>query len=62
VKELIQEQLTTENAVKELKEILENPDRKLQIQQDYSSLKKLLNQGGHASVNAAKSIYHFLQN
>jgi lipid-A-disaccharide synthase len=62
VKELIQEELTTENAVKELKEILENPGRKLQIQQDYSALKKLLNQGGHASANAAKSIYQFLQN
>ena len=62
VKELIQDDLTTENAVKELKEILDNPARKLQIQQDYISLKRLLSQGGHASANAAKSIYHFLQN
>jgi len=62
VKELIQDELTSKNAVKELKDILNNPDRKLQIQRDYTALKKLLNQGGHASANAAKSIYHFLQN
>ena len=62
VKELIQNELTRENAVKELKDILNNPTRKLQIQQDYTALKKLLNQGGHASANAAKSIYQFLQN
>ena len=62
VKELIQDELTRENAVRELKEILENPDRKVQIQQDYVALKKLLNQGGRASANAAKSIYNFLHN
>jgi lipid-A-disaccharide synthase len=62
VKELIQDELTPKNAVKELKEILENPERKLQIQQDYAALKRLLNKGGNASANAAKSIYAFLQN
>ena len=62
VTELIQDKLTTQNTVRELKEILDNPDRKLQIQQDYVALKKLLRQGGQASANAAKIIYHFLQN
>jgi len=62
VKELIQEELTVDNATKELRDILENPQRKFQIQQDYAALKKLLSQGGQASSNAAKSIYHFLQN
>ena len=62
VKELIQEDLTVDNATKELRDILENPQRKFQIQQDYAALKKLLSQGGQASTNAAKSIYHFLQN
>ena len=62
VKELIQEELTVDNATKELRDILENPQRKFQIQQDYAALKKLLSQGGQASSNAAKSIYQFLQN
>ncbi len=62
VKELIQDQLTTQNAITELKEVLDNPERKLQIQQDYTALKRLLHKGGHASANAAKSIYQFLQN
>jgi lipid-A-disaccharide synthase len=60
VKELIQQELNTENAVRELKEILDNPGKKLQIQQDYAALKHLLSKGGHASANAARSIYQFL--
>jgi lipid-A-disaccharide synthase len=61
VTELIQSDLTVENVVRELREIIQNPERKKQIQQDYLALKKLLGAGGKASGNAAKSIYNFLQ-
>jgi hypothetical protein len=39
VKELIQHEMTAENCIKELKDVLENPQRKQQLQKDYSSLK-----------------------
>ncbi len=60
VKELIQEELTVENCVKELHELLENPQRKQQVQSDYNNLKALLSLGGNASANAAKIIYDFV--
>jgi len=61
VKELIQSDLTVENLVRELNDILKNPERKKQLAQDYLALKKLLSLGGKASGNAAKVIYNFLQ-
>lgn len=61
VKELIQHEMTTENCIKELKELLENPARKQQLQQDYFKLKNLLLQGGNASSNAASIIYEFVK-
>ena len=61
VKELIQNEMNTENCMKELKNLLENPSRKQQLQEDYSSLKKLLSEGGHASANAAEIIYAFVK-
>lgn len=60
VKEFIQENLTAENLKKELTELLTNRKRQQQIEKDYFTLKNLLKQGGNASANAAKSIYHFL--
>ncbi len=60
VKELIQDQLTVANVIKELRSILEDPERKRQINQDYLTLKKYLSKGGHASSNAAKSIHNYL--
>jgi lipid-A-disaccharide synthase len=60
VKELIQDELTTENCIKELKDLLENPDRKEQLRQDYEALRQLLSQGGNASANAAKLIFDFV--
>lgn len=60
VKELIQHDLTPENCSRELKEILHNPVKQQQLSADYSELKKLLSKGGHASANAAKSIYSFI--
>jgi lipid-A-disaccharide synthase len=62
VKELIQGELTVSNLVRELRDLLENTERKRQIQIDYVALKKLLSKGGHASANAAKIIYQFVQN
>ncbi len=61
VKELIQHELTVENLVRELNLLLKDNNRKMQLQKDYSDLKKLLGAGGHASSNAAKSIYRFLR-
>jgi lipid-A-disaccharide synthase len=61
VKELIQDELTPENCIAELKDLLENPIRKKQLESDYQRLKKLLSEGGHASSNAAKIIVDFLQ-
>jgi lipid-A-disaccharide synthase len=61
VKELIQDKLTVDNISKELKNLLENPERKEKLRQDYDRLKDILGKGGHASSNAAKSVYDFLQ-
>lgn len=61
VKELIQDELTVTNVSAALKEILENPQKQLQLRQDYQQLKKVLTAGGDASANAAKSIYDFLE-
>ncbi len=61
VKELIQEQLTENNLSNELKKILYDVDKQLQMKEDYVALKNLLSQGGNASANAASSIYVFLQ-
>ena len=56
VKELIQNEMTVENCIRELKELLENPTCQQQVQQDYAGLKNLLSQDGNASVNAAKIV------
>lgn len=61
VKELIQNEMTTENCIKELKDLLENSQRKKQMQEDYQRLIKLLSEGGPASLNAAKIIYEFVK-
>lgn len=61
VKELIQDEMTTKNCIKELKDLLENEGRKQQLQKDYTTLKNLLLQGGNASANAAKIIYDFVK-
>jgi len=59
VKELIQDDLTPENLKKELADLLFNPARIAQLQEDYAELRKKLSEGGHASANAAKSIVAF---
>jgi lipid-A-disaccharide synthase len=60
VKELIQDELTVGNLRLELEELFNNPSKKAELQQDYSNLKSLLGQGGHASANAAKIIVAWL--
>lgn len=60
VKELIQDELTVENLQHELNELLNNKEKQLQLKEDYSLLKNLLSKGGHASANAAASIYSYL--
>jgi lipid-A-disaccharide synthase len=61
VKELIQDDLTTENLRRELDEILNDPARLQRLRIDYARLKDLLGQGGHASVQAAATIIKFLR-
>lgn len=60
VKELIQDELTVENLTTALQELLTNTTTQQQLKKDYTDLKNLLSQGGHASANAAKSIYTFI--
>ena len=60
VKELIQNELTVENLTTALQELLTNTAKQQQLKKDYTDLKNLLSQGGHASANAAKSIYTFI--
>jgi lipid-A-disaccharide synthase len=61
VTELIQDDLTAKNLEKELKELLNNKERKEQLQKDYGILKELLSQGGNASAKAAAAITRFLR-
>jgi lipid-A-disaccharide synthase len=60
VKELIQDDLTVENLKYELNLLLTNAAKQQLLKEDYNALKKLLSQGGHASANAAESIYAYL--
>ena len=61
VKELIQDNLTAENLKNELEELLTGQERKIQLQKDYTLLKKMLQDGGNASEKAALSINSFLR-
>ena len=60
VKELIQDELTVENLKYELNLLLTDETKQQQLKADYASLKNLLSKGGHASANAAASIYSYL--
>ncbi len=60
VHELIQDQLTPANLLRELQSLLADPQRQQQLQADYRQLRELLSQGGHASANAARSIVTWL--
>ena len=60
VKELIQDELTVENLKYELNLLLTDEKKQHQLKADYAALKNLLSQGGHASYNAAESIYSYV--
>lgn len=60
VTELIQDDLTTKNLIKELNDLLHNQKRREELKSDYQALKEKLSKGGHASTQAAKIISVFL--
>ena len=60
VKELIQDEMTTENIKAELHELLTNTDKIKALQKDYADLKNLLSQDGNTSAKAAYSVYSFV--
>ncbi len=60
VKELIQQEMTSENIANELKDLVENEERKKELKKEYTALKTLLSQGGNASANAANSIFELI--
>ncbi len=60
VKELIQEELTVPNLVRELKLLLTDQEVKARILADYAGLRNLLAREGNASAKAAESIIGFL--
>jgi lipid-A-disaccharide synthase len=57
VKELIQNELTTKKLIIELQNLLNNEEKKHQLQQDYELLWNKLKAGGNASEKAANIIY-----
>jgi lipid-A-disaccharide synthase len=61
VKELIQNELTPGNLRRELESLLSNEATQHQLKTDYTSLRQLLGQGGHASARAAAIIKEYLQ-
>lgn len=61
VTELIQNNLTVGNLIKELTLLLNDRQKITTIQKDYTDLKHLLSQGGDASAKAAESIYLFVK-
>ncbi|MBI1341412.1 MAG: lipid-A-disaccharide synthase [Terrimonas sp.] len=61
VRELIQDDLNTENLKKALSDILNDTEIIAALKKDYARLKELLSVGGNASANAAASIQKFLQ-
>jgi lipid-A-disaccharide synthase len=62
VKELIQDELNEKNIVAELKILLTENEKSIQLKKDYESLYNLLAAGGNASANAAEKIYSFIKN
>jgi lipid-A-disaccharide synthase len=60
VKELIQDELTVENLRKELELLLYDQQKRKQLDDDYKALKRLLSEGGNASVKAARIIVDLL--
>jgi lipid-A-disaccharide synthase len=62
VKELIQEELTTQNLVTALHDLLENPVKQAQIKEDYAALQNALYTGQNAAEVSAEIILKELSN
>jgi len=62
VKELIQEELTTQNLVTALHDLLENPVKQAQIKEDYAALQNALYTGQNAAEVSADIILKELSN
>jgi lipid-A-disaccharide synthase len=61
VKELIQQEMNTNNLIEELKQILPGSANREHMLKEYEELKTILQAGGHASAKAAEIIYNYLQ-
>lgn len=61
VTELIQNDLTVANIVRELKNILEDGPRRTQMERDYAELRRLLQQEDSASARAARAVIGLVQ-
>jgi len=61
VKELIQEEMNVKNIVAELRKLISDDETRNRIHRDYAELRKLLSQGGNASVKAASLIVDFVR-
>ncbi|MCF1714468.1 lipid-A-disaccharide synthase [Flavihumibacter sp. RY-1] len=59
VKELIQDDMNTQNLVQELKNLLHNQEYRNRIIGDYNQLRQLLQKGGNASAKAAEEIVDY---
>jgi lipid-A-disaccharide synthase len=60
VRELIQDDLTPDHLYLALKDLLNNPQKRQQLEIDYKNLRNILGKQGNASANAAKSIINYL--
>ncbi|TDX00564.1 lipid-A-disaccharide synthase [Dinghuibacter silviterrae] len=60
VKELIQGDMNAANVRTELEKLLKDEAYRARIMEDYAALKRILQQGGDASANAAASIVRYL--
>ncbi len=61
VKELIQDELNTNNLVQELNKLINNTQQQEKLKTAYTQLYQLLSAGGHASENAASLIMGFMK-
>jgi lipid-A-disaccharide synthase len=62
VKELIQDELNEKNIVAELRLLLTENEKSIQLKKDYAALFNLLAAGGNASANAAEKMCSFIKN
>lgn len=61
VKELIQGDMNAENLRAELEKLLQDPAYRARMEEDFATLKRILQQGGDASAKAAASIVRFVR-